>query len=52
MSFSLETLLSRHLMNSKRRFISFDDGTGDVLLLCYFSLLSLSSRALLLGQKR
>ena len=39
-------------MTSKRRFMSFDHGVGDVLLLCYFSLLSLSYRAILLGQKR
>jgi len=31
MSFPIMTLLSHHLMTSKRRFISFDDGVGDVL---------------------
>ena len=29
MSFPLVTPLSRRLMTSKARFISFDDGTGD-----------------------
>ena len=30
MSFPLVTILSRDLMTSKRRFMSFDDGVGDV----------------------
>ncbi len=30
MSFPLVTLLNRYLMTSKRGFMSFDHGTGDV----------------------
>ena len=30
MSFPIVTLLSRYLMTSKRRFMSFDHGVGDV----------------------
>ena len=30
MSSPLLTLSSRHLMTSKRRFMSFDDGVGDL----------------------
>ena len=37
MSFPLVTLLSHHLMTSKRRFISFDNGGGRVAIMLFFA---------------